>query len=155
MERVFLLRTSLVVRCPAAALRVFSIALYRLFLPGNKVVKNPLATAGEARYRGSIPGPCRSPGAGKGSCLDKSLDRGAGRPAVQAVSEAHDWGSEHGIAFKDQRLLRQTISTVSSHTFLSKTRLLFASFVLLWAFVKLCVCVGVGLGWLHEQSLHV
>ena len=51
--------------------------------PGGAVVKNPLASAGDARDAGSIPGLGRSPGEGNGnplqySCLENSKDRGAG-----------------------------------------------------------------------------
>ena len=53
------------------------------------------------------------------------------------------------MTFKDQNLLTQIIFTASSHTFLSKTRLLFVSFVLLWAFVKLC---ALGLVWVDGKS---
>ena len=50
--------------------------------PGGEVVKNPLASAGDARDAGSIPGLGRSPGEGNGkplqySCLENSKDRGA------------------------------------------------------------------------------
>ena len=47
--------------------------------PGGPVVKNPPASAGDARDSGSIPGSGRSSGVGNGnplqySCLDYSLD---------------------------------------------------------------------------------
>ena len=50
--------------------------------PGYAVVKNPPASAGDARDGGSIPGWGRSPGGGNGnllqySCLENSMDRGA------------------------------------------------------------------------------
>ena len=50
--------------------------------PGGAVVKNPFASAGDARDAGSIPGLGRSPGEGNGnplqySCLENSKDRGA------------------------------------------------------------------------------
>ena len=46
------------------------------------VVKNPLASAGDARDTGSIPGLGRPPGEGNGnpfqySCLENPTDRGA------------------------------------------------------------------------------
>ena len=46
------------------------------------VVKNPLASAGDVRDAGSIPGWGRSPGEGNGnplqhSCLENATDRGA------------------------------------------------------------------------------
>ena len=37
--------------------------------PGDKVVKNPPASAGDARDLGSIPGSGRSPGGGNGNPL--------------------------------------------------------------------------------------
>ena len=51
---------------------------------GGAVVKNPLASAGDTRNIGSIPGSGRSPGEGNGnplqySCLENSTDEGAGR----------------------------------------------------------------------------
>ena len=56
-----------------------------------RVVKNPLANAGDARYAGSIPGSGRSPGEGSGSllqysCLENPMDRGAW------------WATVHGAA---------------------------------------------------------
>ena len=50
--------------------------------PGGAVVKNPFASAGDARDAGSIPGLGRSPGEGNGkplqySYLENSKDRGA------------------------------------------------------------------------------
>ena len=46
------------------------------------VVKNPLASAGDVRDAGSVPGSGRSLGGGNGnllqySCLENSIDRGA------------------------------------------------------------------------------
>ena len=48
--------------------------------PGDTVVKNLPANAGNAMDGGSIPGPGRSPGGGNGnplwnSCLENSVDR--------------------------------------------------------------------------------
>ena len=50
--------------------------------PGGLVVKNPPASAGDARDTGLIPGWGRSPGGGNGnplqySCLENATDRGA------------------------------------------------------------------------------
>ena len=50
--------------------------------PGDTVIKNPLANAGDTKDEGSIPGLGRSPGAGNGnplqySCLENPTDRGA------------------------------------------------------------------------------
>ena len=55
------------------------------------MVKNPPASAGDARDEGSIPGSGRSPGVGNGnplqySCLENSVDRGAWQAAVQEVA---------------------------------------------------------------------
>ena len=52
--------------------------------------KNPLASAGDVRDVGSIPGLGRSPGGGHGnplqySCLENSMDRGAW------------WATAHGV----------------------------------------------------------
>ena len=48
--------------------------------PGDRVVKNLSANAGDARDAGSIPGSGRSPGVGNGnplqySCLENSMDK--------------------------------------------------------------------------------
>ena len=56
------------------------------------MVKNPLATAGDARDVGLIPGIRRSPGEGNGnllqySCLGNPMDRGAWRATVHGVSK--------------------------------------------------------------------
>ena len=61
--------------------------------PGNAVVKNPPAKAGDARDAGSIPGLGRSPGGGKGnplqcSCLENPMDRGAWWATVHEVAES-------------------------------------------------------------------
>ena len=55
------------------------------------VVKNPLASAGDLREAGSIPGLGRSPGGGHGnlpqySCLENRLGRRAWRATVQRVA---------------------------------------------------------------------
>ena len=69
------------------------------------VVKNPHASAGDARDSGSIPGSGRPPGGGHGgplqySCLQKPMDRGARRAAVYKAAKsqrrlkrlsAHTW----------------------------------------------------------------
>ena len=59
--------------------------------PGDSVVKNLPANAGDIRDAGSIPGSGRSPGEGNGnplqySCLENSIDRGA------------CWATVHGVA---------------------------------------------------------
>ena len=57
--------------------------------PGDSVVKNLLANAGDV---GSIPGSGRSPGEGNGhtlqySCLGNPMDRGAWQAAVHRVAK--------------------------------------------------------------------
>ena len=57
------------------------------------MVKNPLASAGDIRDTGSIPGSGRSPGGGHGnplqySCLKSPMDRGARRAAVRRVTRS-------------------------------------------------------------------
>ena len=57
--------------------------------PGNSVVKNPPAKAGDA---GSIPESGRSPGGGNGnphqySCLENPIDRGVWWAVVHRVSK--------------------------------------------------------------------
>ena len=70
-----------------------------LALPGLRasqvalVVKNPPASAGDTRDRGSIPGLGRSPVGGHGnplqySCLENPMDRGAWWAAVHKVSKS-------------------------------------------------------------------
>ena len=58
------------------------------------VTRNPLASAGEARDTGSIPGSGRSPGGGNGnplqySCLENSMERGAWRATAHGVTTEH------------------------------------------------------------------
>jgi len=55
------------------------------------VVKNPPASARDARDLGLIPGLGRSPGGGNGnllqySCLENPMDRGARQAAVHGVA---------------------------------------------------------------------
>ena len=57
------------------------------------MVKNLLASAGNARDRGSIPGWGRSPGGGNGnplqySCLENSVDRGTWEATVHGVTKS-------------------------------------------------------------------
>ena len=61
--------------------------------PGEPVVKNSSANAGDAREDGSIPGLGRSPGAGNGnplqySCLENPMDRGAWWVTVHWVAKS-------------------------------------------------------------------
>ena len=60
-----------------------SLYIHNLYLrvPSGAVVKNPPASAGDARDMDSIPGSGRSPGGGNGNllqyaCLKNSIDRG-------------------------------------------------------------------------------
>ena len=64
---------------------------------GGTVVKNPPATAGDARDAGSIPGSEKPPGEGNGnplqySCLRNPMDRGAW------------WATFHGVTKSQTRL---------------------------------------------------
>ena len=60
------------------------------------MVKNPPASAGDAKDTDLIPGLGRSPGVGNGtplqySCLENSMDRGAWRATVHGVQRVrHD-----------------------------------------------------------------
>ena len=61
--------------------------------PGDVVVKNPPANAGDTRNMGSIPGLGRSPGVGNSnplqySCLRNPMDRGAWWVTVHGVAES-------------------------------------------------------------------
>ena len=58
------------------------------------VAKNPLASAGDARDVGSIPGSGRSPREGNSkslqySCLANPMDRGAALASVHRVAKSH------------------------------------------------------------------
>ena len=60
--------------------------------PDGTVVKNPPATAGDARDLGSIPGSGRSLGEGNDnplqySCLENSMEGGAWQATVHRVTE--------------------------------------------------------------------
>ena len=55
------------------------------------VVKNPPASAGDVRDKGSIPGLGRSPGGGHGNprqCLENPMDRGAWWATIHRVTES-------------------------------------------------------------------
>ena len=61
--------------------------------PGNSVVKNLPATAGDTGVVGSIPGSGRSPGGGNGnplqySYLENPMDREAWQATVQGVTKS-------------------------------------------------------------------
>ena len=59
--------------------------------PGNSVVKNPPANAGDAGEVGSVPGSGRSTGEGNGSPLQYSC---LGNPMVKGDR----WAAVHGVA---------------------------------------------------------
>ena len=63
--------------------------------PGDSVVKNLFAKAGDARDMGLIPESGRSPGGGNGntlqySCLENTMDRRAWRATVHGVAKELD-----------------------------------------------------------------
>ena len=58
-----------------------------------RVVKNPLANAGDVRDAGSVPESGRFPGEGnsyplQNSCLENSMDRGAWKPVAHRVAKS-------------------------------------------------------------------
>ena len=62
-------------------------------MPGDTVVKNPPANAGDARDAGLIPGLGSSSGEGNGnplqySCLEDSIDRGAWQATVHGMAKS-------------------------------------------------------------------
>ena len=64
-----------------------------LDFPGDAVVQNPHANAGDARNVGLIPGLGRSPGEGNGnplqySCLENPVDKGAWWATVHRVAKS-------------------------------------------------------------------
>ena len=64
-----------------------------LGFPGDAVVKNLPANAGDSGDVGLIPGSGRSPGVGncnplQNSCLEDSMDRGAWRAKVYGVARS-------------------------------------------------------------------
>ena len=61
--------------------------------PGDAVVKNPPANAGDVRDMGSVPGLGKSPREGNGtplqySCVENPMDRGAWQTAVHGVTKS-------------------------------------------------------------------
>ena len=61
--------------------------------PGNSVVKNPPANAGDISIEGLIPGSGRSPGGGNGNpfqyfCLENSMEREKCWAVVQGIQRA-------------------------------------------------------------------
>ena len=76
--------------------------------PGGSVVKNPPASAGDARVVGSIPVLGRSPREGIGnpfqySCLENSMDRGDWQATVHGVTKSWTQLSMHAIERKSQQ----------------------------------------------------
>ena len=87
------------------------------------VVKNPPATVGDARDKGSIPGPGRSPGEGDGNllqyfCLENSMGRG--------TWQALPWGH------KRLDMTEHTHTHVQKKYFFSVVYLAFPSKLLTW-----------------------
>ena len=67
-----------------------------LGFPGDSVVKNLPANAGDAGNAGLIPELGRSPGVGNGnplqySCLENSMDRGAWQATVPGITKSQTW----------------------------------------------------------------
>ena len=67
--------------------------------PGGSVVKNPLASVGDAGDLGSVPGLWRFPGGGNGnplqySCLEHPMDRGVWWATVHRVAKSQMWMSD-------------------------------------------------------------
>ena len=63
--------------------------------PGGAVVKNPPASAGNARYVGLIPGSGRSPGRGNGNpfqyfCQENFMDGGSWWATVHRIAKGSD-----------------------------------------------------------------
>ena len=70
--------------------------------PGGAVVKTPLASAGDARDMGSIPGSGRFHGVGNGnplqySSLEHPMDRGAWRDVVHRAAKGQTQLSERRV----------------------------------------------------------
>ena len=81
-----------------------------LGFPGNTVIENPSAKAGDAGSMGSIPGSGRSPWVGNGnpvqySCAENPMDKGAWRfHSLGLQRVGHDWVPEHAHAKDHQSL---------------------------------------------------
>ena len=70
------------------------VVLYVKGFPGGAVVKNPPASAGDARELCSIPGSGRSPGVGNTNplqyyCLENSMDKGGGLQSMESQRVGH------------------------------------------------------------------
>ena len=77
----------------------------KFYLQVALVIKNPPASAGDAREASSIPGAGRSPGEGNGnprqySCLENPMDREAW------------WATVHGVAKSRTRLSTHTLTHI-------------------------------------------
>ena len=75
--------------------------VYTGSFPGSSVVKNPPASAGDARDPGSIPGSGRSSGEGNGeplqySHLENPMDGGAWRATVHGIAKSQTQLSDRG-----------------------------------------------------------
>ena len=69
-----------------------------------QLVRNPLANAGDARCKGSIPVSGKSPGEGNGnppqySCLENPMDRGAWQATVHWVTKSQTWLSTRATPY--------------------------------------------------------
>ena len=77
------------------------------------MVKNPPASAEDARDPGSVPGPERCPGGGRAnplqhSCLENRRDRGAGRAAVHGITKDTAENEHSKLGGTDLRCLHKT-----------------------------------------------
>ena len=80
------------------------------------MVQNPLASAGDARDVGLIPGLGRSPGEGSGtplqySCLEDPMDGGAWWAAVHGVSKSRTRLSDFTFTFHFHALEKEMAPT--------------------------------------------
>ena len=89
--------------------------------PGDAVVKNPPANAGDTRNMGSIPGLGRSPGVGNGnplqySCVRNPMDRGAWWVTVHGVAESdmteHTHTHTHTHTTQHKHCVGQTVAVI-------------------------------------------
>ena len=84
------------------------------------MVKNPPASAGDARDVHSIPGLGRSPGGGNGnslqySCLENTMDRGTRQAIVQKVIKELDM-TEHACSLTLIMLMQNKVWSLLSLT---------------------------------------
>ena len=78
--------------------------------PGGSVVKNPPASAGDARDMTSIPESRKSPGEGNGnpllySCLENSMGRVAWWATVPGVTKRTEHAHTHNCIYKTESRL--------------------------------------------------